>query len=199
MPETKIISNAKSPMVEIDFSSIKCPGSVLSICEHAFLGHINIRGSLDNSKFAAAAKKSLGIDLPREANTFVEHNAKTILWLGPNEWLLVCDADGTANLVETLKSNFEDIFSAVTDVSGGNTILEISGDRARALLLKGTPLDLHHSVFSKGQCAQTMVAKTGMTLWQVSEDPVYKLIVRRSFSDYLGHWILDAAREYHEE
>jgi len=192
------VGNAKSPMVEIDFSSIKCQESVLSICEHAFLGHINIRGSLDNSEFVTAAKKSLGVDLPSEANTFVEHETKTILWLGPNEWLVICDQDATTSLVETLKGNFAGLFSAVTDVSGGNTILEVSGEKAQALLSKGTPLDLHYSVFSTGQCAQTVIAKTSMTLWQVSDEPVYKLIVRRSFSDYLGLWVLDAAREYQE-
>jgi sarcosine oxidase subunit gamma len=76
--------------------------------------------------------------------------------------------------------------------------LELSGDKAQALLLKGCPLDLHHSVFSFGRCAQTVMAKTSMILWQTSDKPEYKLIVRRSFSDYLGLWLLDAAREFQE-
>jgi len=201
MPKTNSSSNAAnaiSPMVEIDFSSIKCPESALKITEHAFFGHINIRGSLDDSAFVKAAKKIIGVDLLSAANTFIEYDRKTILWLGPNEWLVVCPQDVVAEIIGALRANLGDTFASITDVSGGNTILELSGDKAQSLLLKGTPLDLHHSEFSTGQCAQTVIAKTGMTLWQVADDPVYKLIVRRSFSDYLGLWLLDAAREYQE-
>jgi len=75
-------------------------------------------------------------------------------------------------------------------------ILELSGDKARALLLKGCPLDLHPSVFKPGQCAQSVLGKTSVTLWQIADAPVYRMIVRRSFADYLGHWLIDAAREF---
>lgn len=188
--------NATSPMVEIDFSQLGTKPEDLSIVEHAFLGHVNIRGSLDNENFTQTTEKVLGAPLPVEANTFVEVGDYTILWLGPNEWLVVTTSDRALGLIDELEASLGDTFSAVNDVSGGNTVLEISGDKAQAVLLKGCPLDLHQSVFSTGQCAQTVIAKTGMTLWQVDDAPIYKLIVRRSFSDYLGLWLIDAAGEY---
>lgn len=190
--------NSISPMVEIDFSSIATDSSVLAVTELPFLGYINIRGSSDDAKFIVATQKILGVSLPTIANTFIENNADTILWLGPNEWLLVTPQENVLDLVTKLKTELGDTFSAINDVSGGNTILELSGEKAQALLTKGCPLDLHDSVFSAGQCAQTVIAKTGMTLWKKQSDGklIYKLIVRRSFSDYLGLWLLDAAKEY---
>jgi sarcosine oxidase subunit gamma len=189
-------SNATSPMVEIDFSTLGSNHQILAIKEHAFLGHVNIRGASDNPNFMAAAKKLLGVELPTQANTFLVAAANTILWLGPNEWLVITPQNKATALVEQLEQQLADTFSAVNDVSGGNTVLEISGHKAQALLLKGCPLDLHHSVFSSGQCAQTVLAKTSMMLWQLDNAPTYRLIVRRSFADYLGLWIADAAREY---
>ena len=189
-------SHATSPMVEIDFSQLGTDPSVLSIKEHAFLGYVNIRGSSANAEFTDAAKKVLGVELPTLANTFVNADGDTILWLGPNDWLVVTLQDNVLELVAKLEAALGDTFSAVNDVSGANTILELSGDQAQAVLLKGCPLDLHHSVFTTGHCAQTVIAKTSMTLWQINDAPVYRLIVRRSFSDYLGLWLLDAAREY---
>lgn len=185
-----------SPMVELDFSQLDIEPSVLSIKEHPFLGYVNLRGASDNIKFMRAVKKVLSVDLPQHANTFVEHGDQTILWLGPNEWLILMPKTSLANVITQLEVSLADIFSAVNDVSGGSTILEVAGKKAQALLLKGCPLDLHHSVFSTGQCAQTVIAKTAMTLWQADDAPIYKLIVRRSFSDYLGLWLLNAAKEY---
>ena len=155
-----------------------------------------MRQESQNSKFAAAANKVLGIELPVRDNTFVEADDNTIMWLGPNEWLVVTEQENVYELINRLETELGDTFSAINDVSGGNTVLELSGTKAQALLLKGCPLDLHHSVFSVGHCAQTVMAKTSMTLWQVDDAPVYKLIVRRSFSDYLGLWLIDATREY---
>jgi len=194
-PETTS-ANMTSPMVEIDFSQLTLDPSVLMIKEHAFLGYINIRGSSDNIKFTRAIKQVLGLDLPINANTYAEKNGDTLMWLGPNEWLLLTSEDRVQILIEELEAALSGIFAAVNDISGGNTVIELSGKNAQALLLKGCPLDLHESVFTVGQCAQTVIAKTSMILWQVDQAPVYKLIVRRSFADYLGLWLLDAVREY---
>jgi sarcosine oxidase subunit gamma len=182
--------------LEIDFSELSIDDNVLAIKEHAFLGHVNIRGASDNKTFTAAAKKALGAELPTKANTFLVAGENTVLWLGPNEWLVITPSGKATALIEKLETVLVGTFSAVNDVSGGNTVLEVSGDKAQALLRKGCPLDLHHSVFTTGQCAQTVMAKTSMILWQTDEAPVYKLVVRRSFADYLGLWIADAAREY---
>lgn len=187
-----------SPLVQIDLANIGTKESVLAIKEHAFLGHVNIRGDSDDPSFMTAVKSVLKVALPTRANTFIEKGGITILWLGPNEWLLVTSSDKCLDLMLNLKTKLIKVFSAITDVSGANTVLEISGDKAKTLLLKGCPLDLHHSVFNVGQCAQTVIAKTSMTLWQTSETPAYKVIVRRSFADYLGLWLLDATREFLE-
>lgn len=197
LPATNVTS--LSPMTEIDFSALGTHANVLAIIERPFLGYVNIRGSSDNAKFNGVTKKILGVALPIQANTFIENDGDTILWLGPNEWLIVTPEENTTELINKLEEGLGDTFSAVNDVSGGNTSLELSGEKAQALLCKGCPLDLHESVFSSGQCAQTVIAKTGMTLWsrKIDNKLVYNLTVRRSFSDYLGLWLLDAAREYH--
>jgi sarcosine oxidase subunit gamma len=188
--------NSISPMAEIELSKLSADDKVLAIKEHAFLGHVNIRVAGDNKKFTAAVKKALGVELPAQANTFLVSGENTVLWLGPNEWLVITPHNKATALIEELETLLADTFSAVNDVSGGNTVLEVSGHKAQALLRKGCPLDLHHSVFSTGQCAQTVIAKTSMILWQTDDAPVYKLVVRRSFADYLGLWLVDAAREY---
>ena len=189
---------AQSPMINLDISALDTGSDILNVRERPFQGHINLRGRPDDEQFMSAARSSLGLDLPIEANTTSINDELTVLWYGPDEWLILSKPDQQQVVVEKLRTGFGETFAAVTDISGGNTILEVSGSSARDFLVKGTTLDLHPSVFQVGDCAQTVLAHAGMTIYQYSDKPEYGVIIRRSFSDYLGTWLLDAAREFLE-
>lgn len=107
---------------------------------------------------------------------------RSVLWLGPSEWLVV----GGTPL---------DLPGGV-DVSANRTTIELSGPHARDVLEKGCTLDLHPRAFTAGRCAQTMVARAQVILWQTDDAPVYRLMVRGSFARYVADWLVDAAHEY---
>jgi sarcosine oxidase gamma subunit len=56
------------------------------------LTHLNLRGDAEDAIFLANAQKALGQALPVKPNTTTlnEHRA---YWLGPDEWLLITEAD----------------------------------------------------------------------------------------------------------
>lgn len=185
----------QSPMVQIDWSALATAPDTLSISERPFGGYVNMRGNPDNQAFMTAAQAVLGT-LPLAPNTFTAHGDNTVFWLGPDEWLIMTPQGAALDLVAELRSALGNVFAAVTDVTGGNTCVELSGSAARDLLAKGSPIDFHPSVFSTGQCAQTVMAKTAVIIMQSDDAPIFKIVVRRSFADYLGVWLLDAAREF---
>ena len=166
------------------------------ISERPFLGHLNLRGNPEDDGFTSAAASALGLDLPMEPNTVADDGEKLALWLGPDEWLVVTPADSQTSLSDSLESALDGVHVAVTDVTGGQTVIVISGPRARDVLAKGCPLDLHPSVFKPGQCAQTIVGKANATVRCVDGSPAFELIVRRSFAEYMALWLYDAALEY---
>ena len=67
--------------------------------------------------------------------------------------------------------------------------------RAVDVLREGCSLDFHPRVFRPGLCAQTTVAKAGVLIYYVDQEPTIDLIVRRSFAEYLALWLQDAALE----
>ena len=75
-------------------------------------------------------------------------------------------------------------------------MLRISGENAVNLLARDCPLDLHPRVFKPGQCAQTRLAKAGMIIAPWSDGSGFEIIIRRSFADYIGLWLLDAREEF---
>jgi sarcosine oxidase subunit gamma len=151
-----------------------------------------------------AAQKVLTISLPTAANTLTVVGDVHILWLGPQEWLIITPEDQIDTLLGELQSALQGVFSAVTDISGGNTMLEISGSVARELMCKGSTIDFHSNKLPVGGCAQTLFAMTNVTIYpydhtlgqQFAQRSGYRLIVRRSFADYLGHWLTEAAKEF---
>ncbi|MCP3666743.1 MAG: sarcosine oxidase subunit gamma [Gammaproteobacteria bacterium] len=185
----------ESPLVQINLGGFEGVSGI-RLQEIPFQGHLNLRGRPDDAGFLGAVARVLGTELPLKANTFVVIGEFQVYWLGPDEWLIIVPLDQQADLKARLDKALQGIFSSVTDVSSGQTIISIAGINARALIEKGCPIDLHPRVFRTGECAQTRLAKAGILIGAVDDSPTYHIVVRRSFSDYLGIWLLDAAEEF---
>ena len=171
-------------------------GAAVVISERPFLGHLNLRGDPGDGGFTSAAAGVLGFALPTEPNTTVGEGGLLALWLGPDEWLVVTPPDAQTRLADSLETALQGVHASVTDVTGGQTVITLSGARAREVLAKGCPLDLHPAVFKPGDCAQTLLAKANVTMRCVDDSPSFELIVRRSFAEYAALWLHDAALEY---
>lgn len=190
------IKHGESPFVQIEFNQIGAVKGV-EIKEHKFLGHLNLRGRLDNSAFCKAVKKLIKVDLKKiKANTFITEGEIKVYWLGPDEWLILTPQDLQIELQAKLQKALKDIHSSVTDVSSGQTCIQISGTNARALIEKGCTIDLHPKSFRNNDCAQTHLAKATVLLSSVDVPNDFEIVVRRSFADYLGLWLLDSSLEF---
>jgi sarcosine oxidase subunit gamma len=164
--------------------------------ERPFLGHINLRGSAMHPRFVGAVSDVLGDGLPLVANTVTDVQGITMYWLGPDEWLIVTPSERRAAIEGELRKVLAGLRVAVTDVSGGQTVLRLHGPHVRDVLAKGCPIDLHPRAFSIGQCAQSHLAKAPVLIGQIENQPYFELIFRRSFADYLWTWLEGAAAEY---
>jgi sarcosine oxidase subunit gamma len=163
--------------------------------EKPFLEFVNLRGDLRTAQFVSAVRQTLGIALPSVPNTVVQGPTHAALWLGPDEWLLQSAEPRQSALEPTLRSSLAGQFAAAADVSSSYTMVELCGDRARAVVQKGCPLDLHPRVFAVGHCAQSHLFKAPLLLRAVASD-AFELVLRRSFADYAARMLLDASDEF---
>ena len=186
---------AESPLNQIDLSELASSG-VLQLNEQRFLSYVILRGNANDPVFMTACAKVLGGELPKAANTVAHLASNIVLWYGPDEWLLVSETESAEKLQQQLKADLEACHSSVVDISGANTMIKVAGTSARDFLAKGSPFDFHATQFNVGQCAQTVLAKTAVTIYPVKDGNEFHVIVRRSFADYLGVWMLDAAKEF---
>jgi sarcosine oxidase subunit alpha len=120
-----------------------------------------------------ALERVLGLR-PAAPNTVAEGDGFRVLWLGPDEFLVVGRAElGALRHV---------------DVTYNRQIFRVE---RRDVLAKGCGLDLDPRAFPPGSCAQTLLARTQAIL-EALPDAVL-VYVRPSYAAYLQAWLLDAA------
>ena len=156
------------------------------------LSQVNVRAAGD---VAARVGRALGAALPVEPNTVATVGERSILWLGPDEWLVVDGPDLAAEIEARVRDAFEPDWGSVVDVSANRTVVELTGPHTRDLLARGCSLDLHPRTFGPGRCAQTLLAQTAVILWQTDDTPTFRILVRASFAAHLARWLADAAVE----
>ncbi len=164
--------------------------------ERPHLGKLVLRGDIADAGFADAAGRAIGAAPPAAPNSWVAAGERAVVWLGPDEWLVVVPPDGEEALAAALEEALAGVRHAATVVSDNATVVRLSGPRARAVMAKGCAIDLHPRVFGPGSAAQSRLAKASVAFWQVDDTPAYDILVRASFAAYLWEWLLDAGREY---
>lgn len=166
------------------------------IVEHPHLGKINLRGDSGDQTFMDAVAEAVGAAPPVEANIAVKAGKSTILWLGPDEWLVVTPEGKQGEAESALAKALEGQHVSIVDGTDARTTIRLHGANARNVLMKGCPLDLHPRVFGPGQCAQSTLAKADVLIHQLDDTPTYDIYVLCSFSRYLWDWLADAAKEF---
>jgi sarcosine oxidase subunit gamma len=117
---------------------------------------------------------------PTVPNTTAQLEGRLVLWLGPDEWLVLGghEADYPAA-------------AAAVDVSANRVGFELVGPAAAAMLAQGCPLDLDPAAFPAGSCAQSLLARTQVILVRQALER-WLVLVRPSFAPYLAAWLAEA-------
>ena len=77
----------------------------IKIQEIPFVKKINLRLDPNDKNQISACSKILGTMLPTKANTYSKNEKVKVIWLGPNEWLIINNDD----LFLKLQNEIEDL------------------------------------------------------------------------------------------
>ena len=182
-----------APILGAGPRTLQVDGHAVALGECPLMDMLNLRGNPQDAAFTAAVASVVGLALPLQANTAAQSAGRTLLWLGPDEWMLQCEAGQAAGMEQALRAALSGQHVSVVEVGHGFTTLSVQGPGAGVLLSRGCPLDFHHSVFQAGQLAQTHIARANAIVLCRQAGTDYALTVRRSFADYLFRWLSAAA------
>ena len=130
----------KNTIKELDKNQV-IEHSKIKFQENAFTTKINLRIDPLNKNQITKCSNILEAIVPMKPNTCSNNEKLKILWLGPNEWLIITNNEN--NLLQNLQNQLGQQIASVTDVSENRTVLKISGKKLYKLLAKFLVLDLN--------------------------------------------------------
>ena len=157
---------------------------------------INLRSK--KREFSTKIGKTLSILPPTEANTSSGNANFSLLWLGPDEWLLYSNNKNLTleDQIKLEKNLFGDVSKlnqgAVTNVSDHWVLLNLKGNKIYDLLTKSCPFNFSDFIKKKGSVTQTIINHIDVILHNKNDNDL-NLFVRRSFAEDLWLWINDSA------
>ena len=164
----------------------------LEFCEMAHLGKLNMRADKSAGKII---KSITGCTFPPAANKFTTAGERHAVWLGPDEFMIICEAGKDEELASAIHTSFGSLHAAVTNITDALAAFHLKGAAVRQVLAKGCALDLHQNSFTSDDAAQTLLSHAAVTIMALADDE-FIVICRTSFASYLHDWLLDAALEY---
>jgi sarcosine oxidase subunit gamma len=132
-----------------------------------------------------ADAEALPFEAP-DANSATAWRGRDVLWLGPDEWLVVGEPAAEDAIVRELEEAVATRHHSVIDVSANRTVLDLTD--GLELLSTGCGLDLDPSRWRPGMCAQTLFGGAQVILHQ-RDDRTTRLFVRPSFAHHLVEWL----------
>lgn len=161
------------------------PNATVSVAPPA--SRLSVRAPAES---LAALSKALGLDLPAKPKSSASSGSRHVLWLGPDEWLVI---DDTGADLTALLASIDEFHSAV-DVSHRNVGLVVSGAGAATTINAGCPQDLSLAAFPVGAASRTILHKIEIVLYRTGETE-FRVECWRSFADYAFTYLTEAARD----
>jgi sarcosine oxidase subunit gamma len=138
----------------------------------------------------AALSRALGVELPVRPKTSASTGGLTVLWLGPDEWLVI--GEGQGELMAACAAS--GVLHSAVDVSHRNTAILVEGPGAAGTINAGCPLDLSSKAFPVGACTRTIFGKVEIVLLRIGQE-AFRVEVWRSFSEYTFGLLTEGAAD----
>ena len=194
MVDTTLVQKWETPL-HLQWAELNEQAAIDSVnySSGSALGFIYLRGIAGDTAFSKAVASVLGSDIPTQPKQTVYTKTAAVLWLSPDEWLLVCSYAEKNNLLQQLQTALKGVYAQVVDNSGGFMLMRIHGNDATTILRHISPYNFES--LQTGQCVQTIAKKTTVVVVKVAEND-YAFIFRRSFADYLWRILQKTAKPY---
>lgn len=145
------------------------------------------------ARVAASASTVLGGPLPDSSVRTATAGNHLIFRIAPDQYWV--SGRGEPALEARLRAAIPADAGCVTSLDGARTHLFVEGPRARELLGRLVPIDLHPTVFPIGGFAQTGIHHVAGLLLRANEDR-YEFFALRTFAAFTWEVLVDAARPF---
>jgi sarcosine oxidase subunit gamma len=149
-------------------------------------GMVALRG--DHRDLSDPVAEVTGLDVPERRLSTAKGDRK-LIWMSPDELLLICDYDEAPTLAEELGRILADSFASVVVVSDARAVFDLSGPGAEDVILSLAPVNIE--AMAPTEVRRTRLAQVAAALWREGEG--WRLICFRSVAVYVEDLLRNAA------
>ncbi len=161
------------------------------------IGMISIRADLSAAFLKKALKKVAGVDIP-QMRAIQRNGDKSVVWMSPDELLLVCVYKDVATILAALKNAAGANHMLAVNVSDARAVFRIKGKHVREVLAKLAPVDMAPDAFAPDMVRRTRLAQVAAAFWMVKSDngeaEMAELVCFRSVAQYVFDLLKVAAQ-----
>ena len=158
---------------------------IVDVTEAGLQGMITVRGDLSDPEICGIIKDVTGSEVPK-ARQSSSSDIDTLLWMSPDELMLLCPHDEAEARVQALRSGLKNHHHLVANVSDARALFTLSGDgkAIREVLAKISPADMRVAMLPVGEVRRTRISQVAAAFWFQSDDKAH-LICFRSVARYV--------------
>lgn len=149
------------------------------------LGMVTIRGDLAAIAEGIAGVTGCAVPDRRLSTT---SDADHLLWMSPDELLLICPVAEAGRRVQALTDALADTFATIVDIGDARLAYDLTGPEADDVLATLTPADL--TALAPAEIRRTRLAQIPAAFWHIEGG--YRIVAFRSVATYLHDLLTNA-------
>lgn len=166
----------------------------VDVTEAGLVGMATIRGDFGDVELRDKVATLLGLNVPNQRQ-MTTGDMGQLLWMSPDELLLVCPHAETDARVGALSAGLSGVHHLAVNVSDARAAFSVTGTASgvREALAKLSPADLRTSVLPVGEVRRTRLAQVPAAIWFESEDCAM-VVCFRSVAGYVFDLLTQASK-----
>ena len=162
----------------------------VEVSEAPATGMITLRADLTDAGVEKAIKSVMGAGVPATL-AVTPADAGQILWMSPDELMIVCAYDQADRMVADLIGALGDTHSMVVNVSDARAVFDLHGSATPEIIAKLAPIDV--KTLQAGTVRRTRFAQIPAAFWLTSENSA-RVICFRSVAEYMFNQLKNSAQ-----
>jgi sarcosine oxidase subunit gamma len=180
---------SKMSNIQTAMNGARATGYV-DVSEAAATGMITLRGDLADAGVQKAVKSVIRAGVPA-ALAVTDADAGQILWMSPDELMIVCAYDQADQVVADLIAALGDTHGMVVNVSDARAVFDLQGAATSEIIAKLAPIDMKS--MQAGTVRRTRFAQIPAAFWMTSNDSA-RIICFRSVAEYMFNQLRNSAQ-----
>ena len=180
---------SKMSNIQTAMNGARATGYV-DVSEAPATGMITLRGDLADAGVQKAVKSVMGAGVPATL-AVSDADAGQILWMSPDELMIVCAYDQADQMVADLIAALGDTHSMVVNVSDARAVFDLNGSAMSEIIAKLAPIDMKS--MQAGTVRRTRFAQIPAAFWMTSNGSA-RIICFRSVGEYMFNQLCNSAQ-----